>query len=141
MAQLFVFGHVTADLIPKESQSKSTYVCFNLAENIGYGEKKRTIYYQVWAWGDDALRLIRLGIKKSSFIWLTGSVELVDCTDKDGKTRTKRLKVYLDNCGFVPNGQNRQMDLESADKMDAMTDTGVFPPGDELNGDRLPLPE
>ena len=30
MAQIFVFGRVMNDLVPKESQSKQSYVCFDL---------------------------------------------------------------------------------------------------------------
>ena len=32
MAQIFVFGRVMNDLVPKESQSKQSYVCFDLIE-------------------------------------------------------------------------------------------------------------
>ena len=32
MAQIFVFGRVMNDLVPKESQSKQSYVCFDLME-------------------------------------------------------------------------------------------------------------
>lgn len=51
MAQIFVFGCVTADLQLKQSQKQTPYVSFDLAEHIGYGCEQRTIYYQVWAWG------------------------------------------------------------------------------------------
>ena len=62
MAQVFVFGCVTADLQLKQSQKQTPYVSFDLAEHIGYGDGQRTIYYQVWAWREDALRLIRLKV-------------------------------------------------------------------------------
>ena len=32
MAQIFLFGRVMNDLVPKESQSKQSYVCFDLME-------------------------------------------------------------------------------------------------------------
>ena len=102
MAQVFVFGCVTADLQLKQSQKQTPYVSFDLAEHIGYGDGQRTIYYQVWAWREDALRLIRLKVKKGSMIWITGSLELVDCTSQNGNVKTKRLKISLDNCGYMP---------------------------------------
>lgn len=131
MAQVFVFGHVTADLTLKKSQSDNPYLCFDLAENIGYGKNQRTSFYQVWAWGTDALRLVRFSVKKNSFLWITGSLELVDCTDKSGETKTKRLKVALDNWGFVPSGPPSQSNH-------AETSAPVMK---ELDGDRSPLPE
>ena len=45
MAQIFVFGRVMNDLVPKESQSKQSYVCFDLMERT----KNWTQFYQVWA--------------------------------------------------------------------------------------------
>ena len=37
MAQIFVFGRVMNDLVPKESQSKQSYVCFDLMERTKTG--------------------------------------------------------------------------------------------------------
>ena len=44
MAQIFVFGRVMNDLVPKESQSKQSYVCFDLMERT----KNWTQFYQVY---------------------------------------------------------------------------------------------
>lgn len=141
MAQIFLFGRVTADLALKTSQTTgTTYVCFDLAENIGYGEQQRTTFYQVWAWGEDALRLTRLGIKKSSLIWLTGSLTLVDCTEKNTGT-TKRLKVALDNCGFLPGQQPKHYTPDSTNDSRPTQVLPDFPFMDNLDGDRGHLPE
>ena len=135
MAQIFVFGRITADLTLKESINQTPYICFNLAENIGFGEHRRTQYYQVWAWGTDTTRLINAGVKKRSLIWLTGSLELVDNTEKDGKTKTKTLKVALDNWGFVPAGQAKLPDPDVSKESETNAETN------KLDGDREFLPE
>ena len=77
MAQIFAFGRVENDLAPKKSQKDSTYVCFGFTEQTGKGQFQ---YYQVWAWGDEVSRLIQLGVKKDSRLWITGTQQLVDCT-------------------------------------------------------------
>ena len=141
MAQIFVFGCVTADLQLKQSQKQTPYVCFDLAEHIGYGNGQRTVYYQVWAWGEDALRLIRLKIKKGSMIWLTGSQELVDCTSQNGDVKTKRLKVFLDNCGFLPSWQPKPPDVSLPDGQVTAACANSFPPLEVLDGEREALPE
>ncbi len=87
-------------------------MCFRLTEQAGKG---RTQAYQVWAWNEDVSRLLRLGVKKGTLLWLTGTQELVDCTAKQGTVKTMLLKVYLTNFGFVP--------------------------GRRLDGSREPLPE
>ena len=91
MAQIQVIGYVDADLQLKQSQKETAYVSFYLKEQIGKG---RWQTYQVWAWSNLAARMERLGVKEGSLIWLTGSVELVDCTTKHGQEKTKLLKIY-----------------------------------------------
>ena len=141
MAQVFVFGYVTADLQLKQSQKQTPYVCFDLAEHIGFGNGQRTIYYQVWTWGEDALRLIRLKIKKGSMIWISGSQELVDCTSQNGDVKTKRLKVYLDNCGFLPDWQSKDQKLSLPDCQETAAPANSLPPREILDGERETLPE
>ena len=97
MAQIFVFGRVMNDLVPKESQSKQSYVCFDLMERT----KNWTQFYQVWAWDADVTRLMQFKVKKGSVIWLAGSQRLVDVRMKDGKLE-KKLKVSLNDFGFLP---------------------------------------
>lgn len=63
MAQIFVFGRVMNDLVPKESQSKQSYVCFDLMERT----KNWTQFYQVWAWDADVTRLMQFKVKKRQY--------------------------------------------------------------------------
>lgn len=141
MAQIFVFGRVTVDPELKESQKGTPYVCFDLAEHIGYGDGQRTLFYQVWAWGDDALRLIRMGVKKGSMIWLTGTQDLVDCTESGGKVKTKRLKVSMDNCGFLPGWKTKQDGVDMTGAPAISPDMTVLPSAEVLDGEREALPE
>ena len=64
-------------------------------------------YFQICAWGEDANRLIKAHAKKGSLIWVAGSLELETFTKRDGTTADKRMKVLLDNWGFVPVGKAR----------------------------------
>lgn len=135
MAQIFVLGRVEDDLAVKTSQSKSAYVCFRLTEQVGKG---RTQSYQVWAWNEDVSRLDRLGVKKGAMLWLTGTMELVDCTTSQGKAKAMLLKVYLTNFGFVPghHSGNRHTAIPNG------PETAAAPsPPEILDGSREPLPE
>lgn len=135
MAQIFVLGRVEDDLVTKTSQSDSAYVCFRLTEQVGKG---RTQSYQVWAWNDDVTRLNKLCVRKGKMIWLTGTQELVDSTTDQGKTKTKLLKVYLTNFGFVPGhySSERHTAIPNGPETAAAT-----PPPEVLDGSREPLPE
>lgn len=134
MAQIQVIGYVDADLQLKQSQKETAYVCFQLKEHLGKG---RWQTYQVWAWGNLAARMERLGVKEGSLIWLTGSLELVDSTVKHGREKTKLLKVYCSDFGFVPRHKAKRQD---ADKGTAAP-VEPEPTPEVLDGDRMQLPE
>lgn len=137
MAQIFAFGFVEDDLEVKKSQSGSSYVCFSLKEQAG---KNRVQSYQVWAWNENVSRLTGLGVKKGSLIWITGALQLVDCTTGQGKGKTKLLKVYLSNWGYVPFRRSAQNAAAES------KESGYFPedhilPAEVLDGERDALPE
>ena len=137
MAQIYVLGRVEEDLVVKKSQKDSSYVCFSFKEQTGKG---RTQSYQVWAWNEDVSRLVKLGVKKRSLLWLTGTMQLVDCTENHGKVKTKVMKVFLTNWGYLPGKYPRQ------NEADAENDPGPIPdppalPMEVMDGDREALPE
>ena len=138
MAQVYVIGRVTADLELKTSQNDKPYVRFSFAENIGSHDRARTQYYQVWAWGEDAERLVKANVRKGSFLFLAGSLELETYTKQDSLTVDKRLRVSLQDWGFVPvcNSKGRQNPLQNKS---SENDTVHTAPG--INGDKDNLPE
>lgn len=133
MAQINVIGYVAQDIILKHSQEGTAYVHFYVKEYIG---KSRYQAYQVWAWDNVASKLQRLRIKKGSLIWVSGSLELVDCTVKGGQEKTKMLKVYCNDLGIV---QCFPAANPPAESMNAESTPESLPV--ELNGDRNQLPE
>lgn len=135
MAQITVFGYVTEDPVPKQSQNSNAYMSFSLRENIGKG---RWQTYQVWAWNQTVQRIIGLNVKSGSFIWLTGKLELVDCTVNHGKERTKVLKIYCSDFGYLPQRKSSKAD---AKQLSSIANTEVLPIPEEIDGDRMPLPE
>lgn len=141
MAQVFVIGRVTADLEPQISANKSTYLRFDLAENIGYGETARVQYYQVWAWDNLAQRLMKRKVKKGSLIWISGTQELVEYTKADGQARDKGLKIKLDNWDYIPGGKPKSSAEESyTGRGAAVQDAPSSPPARAIDGDREEWP-
>ena len=136
MAQAYVIGRVTADFELKLSIHKHPYVRFDIAENIGGKEHRRTQYLQICAMGDDAERLVRARVKKGSLIWVSGSLELEVYTRRDGVTTDKRLKVLLDNWGFVPAGTDKAgtkaLDSKFSESLDKISPV--------IDGEREALP-
>lgn len=136
MAQIFAFGRVENNLVPQKSQRDSTYVCFGFTEQTGKGQFQ---YYQVWAWDDEVSRLIQLGVKKGSRLWITGTQQLVDCTAGHGKEQAKVLKIYLSNFGFLPGRFPKETSTDSPNDTET---AGTDPlPVEVLDGERESLPE
>ena len=142
MSLSYTIGRVTADFELQASTNDVPYVRFSLAEQLGYGENARTQYLQVWAWREDAKRLIKRKVKKGSLIWVSGSLEL-ETYQKRNETTDKRLKVTLDNWGFVPGGKasagRAETDASHACCSPDESQTQALPDG-EIDGDREQLP-
>lgn len=138
MAQIFVIGRVTTDPELKTSQNDQPYVRFGFAENIGSKDRARTQYYQVWAWREDAEWLVKAGVHKGSLLYLAGNLELETYTKKDGLTIDKRLRISLNDWGFVPVGNSKGS--QNALQNNIPENDMVFsaPP---IDGDKDNLPE
>ncbi len=137
MAQAYVIGRVTADFELKLSIHKHPYVRFDIAETIGGKGHERTQYLQVCAMGGDAERLVRARVEKGSLIWVSGSLELEVFTRRDGTATDKRLKMLLDNWGFVPVGRSRDVKASQDDCSPIASPETV----EAIDGERDPLPE
>lgn len=136
MAQIHVIGRITADLELKTSERNNPYVRFDIAENIGSRQNLHTQYFQICAWGEDANRLMKARAKKGSLIWVTGSLELEPYTKRDGVTIDKRMKVLLDNWGFIPVGGARTSKEDPAPDPEMTS----HPKTEVIDGDRDSLP-
>ena len=138
MAQVFVFGRVTADFELKTSAKQTPYVRFDIAEHIGWGQYARTQYWQVFAREAEAQRLVKAKVRKGSLVWLSGEVELESFVKRDGVTKDKRLKLSLDKWGFVPTGAAKGKPAAPEENSD---DTPTLETAPEIDGEREPLPD
>jgi single-stranded DNA-binding protein len=143
MSQLFIpAGCVTADLELKTSANKNCYVRFDLAENIWVSKTMRTQYLQVWAWEENAKQLIKRKVKKNSLIWVSGTLILEKYKKQDGITTDKRLKVILDNWGYIsgkPKNGSSGNDITSGDEAVTHNPLDTFHDG-VIDGDKETLP-
>ena len=137
MSHLVAIGRVTADLELKTSVRQHPYIQFSLAEQIGYGETAHTQYIQVWAWGAMTQQLLGRGVRKGSFISVSGSLELEEYTKKDGVTRDKRLKLKLTDWDFVPVGRRGQ----GSQRNEGTPETEDPGTAGTIDGERETLPE
>lgn len=137
MAEVHVFGRVTNDLQLKMSHRQVPYVSFGLVEWIGRRDTGHRQYFEVWAWGTDALSLADAEIHKDSRIWVQGFLELVDCTRNGGSEKDKRLKLSLTGWQTKPPRTAQR----PARKQSPGAAQPPLPPVEVVDGDRERLPE
>ena len=130
MSQLYCTGRVVSELELKTSAKGVPYVCFSIAERVGYGKAAHTQYISVWAWNAMARQLAG-SVGKGSVLWASGSLELEEYAKKDGVTHDKRLKLKLKDWGFVPSQQHQGRPGQ---------DQSIPSPG-TIDGEREDLPE
>lgn len=103
LTPISTLGRVTADLELKTSQNgkNTTYVQFSIAVDKGYGEKAHTAFYQCILYGTQAERMVNAGVKKGSAISITGDLDIVEFSRKDG-TKDHMPRVTLYDWCFAP---------------------------------------
>ena len=100
-------GRVTADLALQTSHGGTEYVQFNVAVNKGFGEQEHANFYQCVLFGKAASRIANAGVRKGSLLFLTGDLDLVEYTRRDGsKGMTAKIAVYEWN--YVPTGKRTE---------------------------------
>ncbi len=137
MAQVYVIGRVTSSPELKTSSKGRSYVRFDIADHIGYNENMRTQYFQVLVFDEDAERIVRANVGKGALIWVSGSLELETYMKKDGITVDKRMKIWLDNWGYI-SGRGGCTSNTDPQKTPEMQDTDMVP---GIDGERENLPE
>ena len=72
-----IIGRVTKDLETKTAQNGTAYVNFDVAENLGYGEKATTQYHRCTIFGEDLVnRIVNAKVKKGSLLKVVGEQKL-----------------------------------------------------------------
>lgn len=140
MAQIYVIGRVTQDLSLQISHNQNEYVRMPFAENIWYNQQRITQFYDIWAYGTLAKQIISRKVRKGSLLWISGSLILEEYTKSDNVTREKRLKVSLDNWGYIPAGTAKAAQPDTADAENTPVSEPAAPVLEEIDGERNSLP-
>lgn len=110
--QIQVVGNITRDVDLKEYATSKKAVT-GIAYTTGYGERKKTSFLDVEAWGQKAETLQRFALKGTR-IMLTGALEQNEWTDQTGSKRSKHVMVVQEIVLISPKDKSLQMDIEEA---------------------------
>ena len=99
MNKFIVTGNITKDAELRYTANDKAYSKFSIANNEGYGENKKTTFFNCTLWGKSAENLNRF-LTKGQKVLITGKVEINDYKDKEGVER-KIIDINVDSFGGV----------------------------------------
>lgn len=97
-ASATVIGHLGRDPETRNTTSGTLVFSATLAVNTGFGDKKRTTWWNVSAFGKTAETLERFNLAKGAAIGFTGEPSNREWTDKENNTR---VSLELSANGFI----------------------------------------
>lgn len=112
-----IIGRVTRDLEPKTSGSGVHYVNFDVAENIGFGEKAKTNYHRCTIFGEEQVnRIVNAGVKKGSLLQIVGEQSLeAYIKEVDGENEAVPVSnIDVWHWGYVPTSSGKAGNSENA---------------------------
>ena len=99
MNRVILTGNITKDAELRYTANDKAYSKFSIANNEGYGENKKTNFFNCTLWGKSAENLNRF-LTKGQKVLITGKVEINDYKDKEGVER-KIIDINVDSFGGV----------------------------------------
>lgn len=93
-----LMGRLTRDPELKTAQSGVSFATFGLAVDNGFGENKRTDFFEVIAWRKTG-ELAAAYLRKGALIGLRGRLEQQRWQDENGKNRSS-VKVVAEDITF-----------------------------------------
>ena len=99
MNKFIVTGNITKDAELRYTANDKAYSKFSIANNEGYGDNKKTNFFNCTLWGKGAENLNRF-LTKGQKVLITGKVEINDYKDKEGVER-KIIDINVDSFGGV----------------------------------------
>lgn len=98
-------GRFTATPEIRKTSNDISVTSFTLANDIGYGEKKKTAFIDCVAWRGTA-ELICKWFKKGSMAIVQGAIQTRSYTDRDGNKR-KAFEIVADNVHFAESKRDK----------------------------------
>ena len=99
MNRVILTGNITKDAELRYTANDKAYSKFSIANNEGYGDNKKTNFFNCTLWGKSAENISRF-LTKGQKVLITGKVEINDYKDKEGIDR-KIIDINVDSFGGV----------------------------------------
>jgi single-strand DNA-binding protein len=112
-------GRLTADPELKTTPNGVSVTSFNIANEVGYGENRKTSFISIVAWRGTA-EFITKNFTKGSLIGIEGAIQTRKYVDRDGNNRTA-FEVVANNVQFVlPKSASTSVSIECESNSSSM---------------------
>ena len=137
MNRVILSGNLTKDAELRYTANDKAYSKFSIANNEGYGDNKKTNFFNCTLWGKSAENLSRF-LTKGQKVLITGKVEINDYKDREGVER-KIIDIIVDSFGGVEllgnkaqqeSGTNNDTSNNSVSPIDSDDDLTIIDYGD-----------
>ena len=106
MMTLTAIGRATRDLELRTNDKGTSFVGFDLAVDIGFGDRQTTNFVNCIAFNGLATRLINAKVGKGTLLQVTGRAEENHYTKKDG-TPGFSIRLTISDWSFIPTNNRR----------------------------------
>ena len=130
-------GRLTADPELKTTPNGVSVCSFSIANEVGYGESKKTAFINIVAWRGTG-EFVSKHFSKGNMIGIEGAIQTRNYQDKNGNNRTA-FEVVANNVQFVESKRSEgaaEGNLTTAPKNDPLVEfQGKLDGFDEISGD------
>lgn len=114
--KIVAIGLLGRDPQAKQTKSGATFITFSLAVDSGFGQNKKTEWFNVSVFGKTA-EIAQKFLHKGSCVCVSGSLSTREYEAKDGKNKTS-LEISADSVNFVgrdkPNSSSQPQQVDNA---------------------------
>jgi single-strand DNA-binding protein len=128
MANVSFVGRLGKDAEFKSGKG-TDYLTFSVAEDVGFGDNKKTQWINCVVFGKSAQGLSKLLVKGQE-VYVTGSLELEEYTNKNGETK-QNLKVVASNTKLIGEWKSKENAPSEAPKINQKVLDAPYPTLDE----------
>lgn len=109
-----IIGRVTKDLEPQVSENGTHYVSFDIAENVGFGEKEQTNFHRCTIFGEELVsRIVNAKVKKGSLLKVVGEQTLGAYIRKSDGSAVPTSNISVWHWGYIPVGNGKAANNDS----------------------------
>lgn len=108
-------GRITKDFELKQGASGCIYANFSLAVNDGFGETKKTIFFECTVFGKDAERLVKAKARKGSLIQVIGKFGVSDYVSEVTGKLGYNLKITVLGWSYIPGAGGQKVANNGSD--------------------------